>query len=228
MSDDTATPSATLLRTTALSGLAAVVLVFAGQGLIQIGGGEPRFDAPAADITNFFATRDQDLFPVGIYLSVLSVIALLWFFAGVYSLMRDDWRAVVALVSGVVSVAAINVSGWELASFRVAEELDPQLARLAFDMGNMAFATAWVALGSFAIAYGWAALSSEKLPRWLGWLAIAAGVCLVAARAVWTTYFWLVGYTLFWIWVVTLCVLLLRWASTARAGAPRSMGAETR
>ncbi len=110
----------------------------------------------------------------------------------------------------------------------MAEDLDPQLARLAFDMGNMAFATAWVALGSFAIAYGWAVLSSgqqrvvslasvEKLPRLMGWWAIAAGVCLVAARAAWTTYFWLVGYTLFWIWVVTLCVILLRWASRARS-----------
>ncbi len=219
MTVDTVPRVASLLRTTAISGLAAIVLLFGGQGLIQVGGAEPPFDAPAADIANFFATRDQDLFAVGVYLSVLSVLALLWFFAGVYALMKDDWRAVIALVSGVVSVAAVNVSGWELASFRVNEELDPQVARLAFDMGNMAFATAWVALGSFALATGWAVLSSSILPRWLGWWAIAAGVCLVAARAVWTTYAWLMGYMLFWVWVIALCVLLLRRAKSQMSSA---------
>jgi hypothetical protein len=44
----------------------------------------------------------------------------------------------------------------------------------------------------------------------LGWWAVAAGVCLVAACAVWTNQFWLVGYFLFWIWAVVLCVRLLR------------------
>ncbi len=50
----------------------------------------------------------------------------------------------------------------------------------------------------------------ERRTIWLGWWAVAAGVCLVAAKAVWTTYFWLVGYGLFWVWVIALSVVLLR------------------
>jgi hypothetical protein len=207
-----------VLRTTAYSGLATIAFPFGGQGMIQVGGAEPPFDAPAADIAKFFATRDQGLFAVGVYLCVLSVITMLWFLGGVYTLLKDDWRAMIALVSGVVFVAATAAAGWELASFRVSEGLDPQLARLAFDMGNMAFASAWVALGSFTLATGWTVLATQALPRWLGWWAVAAGVCLVAARAVWTTPFWLLGFALFWLWVVVLCVHFLR---QARTGAPK-------
>jgi hypothetical protein len=222
MKVDTTQRSTSLLRTTAFSGLATIVLVFGGQGFIQVGGGEPPFDASATDIANFFATRDQDLFPMGTYLSVLGVVTLLWFFGGVYALMKDDWRAMIAVISGVVAVAGGISTGWELASFRVSEGLDPQIARLAYDMGNMAFASAWVAFGSFALATGWALLSSRMWPRWLGWWAVAAGVCLVAAKAMWTTPFWLLGYFLFWIWVIALCVLLLRRASRAQGVASRS------
>ena len=215
MTVETTQRSVSALRTTAFAGLAGTALVFAGQGLIQIGGAEPRFDAPAADIAHFFATRNETLFAIGVYLSVLSLVAFLWFFGGLYGLLKDDWRAPIALVSGVVFVAASVVSGWELASFRVSEGLDPQVARLAFDMGNMGFASGWVALGSFALATGWAVLSSRALPRWLGWWIAVAGVCLVAAKAVWTTYFWLVGYGLFWVWVIALGVVLLRRAGMA-------------
>jgi hypothetical protein len=197
-------------RTTAYAGLASFALLFAGQGLIQVGGAEPPFDAPMAQTLGFFNTRDEALFAIGSYLSVLSVVAMLWFFGGVYALLRDDWRAMIALVSGVIYAAGTISVDWELATFRAGEGLDPQVARLVFDMGNLGFASAWVALGSFALATGWVLLGSPRWPNWLGWWATAAGVCLVAGRAVWTNQFWLVGYFLIWIWIVVLCVQLLR------------------
>ena len=40
------------------------------------------------------------------------------------------------------------------------------LAGLAFDLGNLSFASGWVALGSFAVAAGWASLALGALPRW--------------------------------------------------------------
>ena len=210
--------SATVRRVTAYGGFTAFALLAAGQGLVQVGGAEPPFDAPTGDIVEFFATRDAELFAVGSYLSVLSVITMLWFLGGLYALLREDWRAPIALVSGVVYVATTVFGGWELAAFRVSEGMDPQIARLTFDMGNMAFASAWVALGSFALATGWAVLSTRLLPLWLGWSAVIAGVCLVAARAVWTTQFWLVGFSLFWVWVIALCVVLLRQRGAASTG----------
>jgi hypothetical protein len=201
---------ATMRRTTAFTGLAAFALLAIGQGLIQVGGAEPPFDAPANDIVPFFVARDAELFFVGTYLSVLCVITMLWFLGGLYAILKEDWRAPIALVSGVVFVGLIAFGGWELAVFRASEGLDPQVARLMFDMGNMAFATAWVALGSFAVATGWAVLATRLLPPWLGWWSVVTGGCLVVARAVWTTPFWLLGFSSFWVWVVAFSVLTLR------------------
>jgi hypothetical protein len=59
---------ATMRRTTAFTGLAAFALLAIGQGLIQVGGAEPPFDAPASDIVPFFVARDAELFFVGTYL----------------------------------------------------------------------------------------------------------------------------------------------------------------
>ena len=89
-------------------------------------------------------------------------------------------------------------------------ETEPGLARYAFDVGNLGFANAWVAMGSFAVACGWVVLSTRVFGRWLGWWALAAGVGLVAARFVWTNEFWIAPYFAFWIWVVVVSVQLLR------------------
>jgi hypothetical protein len=217
--DKVSTPPAdrtrALFLTTGIAGIASVVLLFGGQGLIQVGGAEPAFDAPAAAILAFFDARDPWLFPAGAYLSTLGLAALLWFFGGTYAILKSNegaspWRSTIALISGVAFVAGVGGGGWQLATFRTAEGLDPQLARFAFDMGNLGFASAWVALGSFAIAAGWVLLTSPSFPRWLGWWALAAGVGLVAARAVWTSPFWFFPYILFWVWVVAMCVVVLR------------------
>ncbi|MGH8777184.1 MAG: hypothetical protein ACRDWI_19275 [Jiangellaceae bacterium] len=82
-------------------------------------------------------------------------------------------------------------------------------------MGNLWFASSWVALASFSLANGWVILSSGSLPRWLGWWALAAGLGLLAGRAVWTTPVWLVGCSLFWIWVIAVSIMLLRRRSGA-------------
>lgn len=81
----------------------------------------------------------------------------------------------------------------DAAAFR-ADDLEPQIARFAFDAGNVGFANAWVALGSFAICCGWVIASTRFLPRWLGWLAVASGVGLILSRAVWTSSTWLLPY----------------------------------
>ncbi|MGN9912223.1 hypothetical protein ACTMTJ_32255 [Phytohabitans sp. LJ34] len=68
--------------------------------------------------------------------------------------MRRDWRAPLVLATGLGNALAVGV-GWELAATRAGEGLDPELARLAFDLGNLSFATAWVALGGFTVVTGW-------------------------------------------------------------------------
>jgi len=114
-------------------------------------------------------------------------------------------------LSGIGNEAAV--------AFR-AGDLDPQIARYAFDQGQAAFANGRVALGSFAVCCGWVIASNRFLPRWVGWLAIASGAGLALSRISWTGYIWLLPYLMFWLWVITVAVLLLRrnFRGVARSG----------
>jgi membrane protein implicated in regulation of membrane protease activity len=65
---------------------------------------------------------------------------------------------------------------------------------------------------------GWALRAHRLVPAWVAWLGTIAGVCAIAARAVWTSPFWLVGYALFLVWTLAICSLLV--ARTFRAVKP--------
>ncbi|MEV0285264.1 hypothetical protein AB0H36_14235 [Kribbella sp. NPDC050820] len=205
----------TMSVTTGIAGLAGIVLVAASQALLLAGASEPDFDAPAAEIVTFFEAQNETATEAGAFLGQLALLAIAWFVVGVWAVLRHAegdpaWRSAAALVSGVVFVALVMTGGWQLATFRLADGVDPQLARLAFDMGNLGFANGWLALGSFLLAAGWIFLTAGSLPNWLGWLALAAALGFVVGRAFWTTAIWLIPYSLFWIWTIAVSVQLLR------------------
>ena len=204
------------LRPIGIAGWAATALLFGAQFVMLAGGpSEPAFDAPAAEIQHFFETRNPNLVAVGSCLQALGLLALLWFVCGLTAALRrraprHEWLPTVVLASGTAAIGCLLVGSWQAAMFRVGEGLDPELARFAFDIGNLTFANAWVALGSLGIASGWALLASRAEPGWLGWWAVVAGVGLVAARTVWTTSWWLLPYALFWLWVLVISTRMLR------------------
>lgn len=209
----TSAPAASqhLARVTGISGLLAVLLVFA----VLVGSRpEPAFDAPPADfLTHYRApnTLGSDVRSFGLALAMLSFV---WFVVTLTTQLRRaegeaPWRSNVAMVSGLL-FATLVLSGNEVAAVFTADDLDPQVARYAFEESQAAFANARVALGSCAICCGWALLATRFLPRWLGWLAIASGVGLVLARLSWTSYVWLLPYLAFWLWTLVVAVLVLR------------------
>jgi len=102
----------------------------------------------------------------------------------------------------------LNTSG-NAASFGAAD-LDPAMANYAFDVSSLGFANVWVAMGGFAVFCGWVVLSTRIVGRWLGWWAIAAGLGLAIARFFWTSNLWLLPYFAFWIWMIIMCVQLVR------------------
>jgi hypothetical protein len=61
-----------------------VVLQMASQALIQAGGTEPPFGAPAEAIVAFFMAKDGQLFALGEYLSTISLIVFLWFLGSLW------------------------------------------------------------------------------------------------------------------------------------------------
>jgi hypothetical protein len=204
-----------LARATGIAGLVAFVLVFTPIIAVSTQG-EPPFTATAEQAHAFFVNAgDAGWWSLADAAVPLAALVLVWFVVGLCLLLAraegsPPWRSVVAGVSGVLLPAygVLDVS-WNAASNRAAD-IDPGLAAYAFDVGNLGFADIWVAMGSFAIATGWVLVSTRMLPRGLGWWAIAAGAGLVLARFAWTSEAWLLPYFAFWIWVITVCILLIR------------------
>jgi hypothetical protein len=201
-----------LARVTGLVGLVSVALIFVP--IVARSGEEPDFRGSAAEALAFFRSIDSGLADFGGFAVTVGMVGFLWFAVGITTLLRrvegePHWRSTAGLVSAVVVVPLILEGSWDAAAHRAAD-LQPQVARYAFDVGNLSFSNAWVALGSFAIACGWVSVSTGYLARWLGWLAVVSGVGLVLVRAVRLEVVWFVPYLLFWVWVVAVSAILLR------------------
>jgi hypothetical protein len=85
------------------------------------------------------------------------------------------------------------------------------------DEARAYFANAWLALASLAVCAGWIMVATGIFGRWLGWWAIISGLGLALSRFFWTSEIWLLPYLLFWLWVIIVCVQLLRWSPSVSA-----------
>jgi hypothetical protein len=202
-------------KTGAAAGIIYPIMQMAAQGLIQVGGAEPSFTAPAALIVDFFQNRNPTLFEVGGYISVISFILFLWFVVFLWGEIRaveseNNLLSMVVLGSGLVATSIyLSSTGWELAMFRISEGLDPQLTRTLFDQGNLSFANSWVLLGSMVLVAG-ILFRQMALPGWLGWGSLILAVALILARFVWTSAIAFIPYAFFWLWMIALGVIYLR------------------
>jgi hypothetical protein len=207
----------------AAGGIAFIVLQFAAQGLIQIGGGEPAFNAPAEEILSYFENRNPLLFNIGGFLMAVSFIAFFWFLGVLWARLRQHegdpaWMSLVAFGSALVGAAIVLASsGWGTAVFRIEEGLDPQLARYMFDDGNIGFATYWVFLAGFLLTSGVVAVRDGALPRWLGWFGLITAATLLVGRVFWDlpSGAIFIPYTLFAFWIIVASVVLIRGAAKA-------------
>lgn len=201
-------------RTTGVIGLVSAVLLF-GPIIAISSVGEPAFDASPGDAVEFFGNLDVGWAQAAEAAASLGMLGFLWFVVGLTTMLRriegePAWRSTVALVSGTL-VAAYGVldASWDAAANR-GTGIDPSIAVYAFDVGNLGFANAWLALGSFAIAAGWVIRDSNAMPAWWGWWAVVSGLGLVAARFVWEGSIWILPYGLFWVWVIAVAIRLVR------------------
>jgi hypothetical protein len=210
-----------LFRVTGIAGLVAVALIL---GPVVIGTRpEPAFDATATEFLTYYRSPNTPGAEFRSFVFAVGLVTFVWFVGTLATLLRRaegeaPWRSTVAMLSGVLFVGLV-LSGNEVAAAFRANDLDPQIARYAFDEAQATFANARVAVGSFAICCGWVMATTRFLPRWLGWLAIASGVGLALSRIRWTSSVWLLPYLLFWAWLLVVAVLLIRRGTTG--GTPR-------
>ena len=216
---------AALARTTGIIGIAFLVLLF-GPIIALASAGEPALEATAAEAAQYFGNLEATWAQLVMAASTLGMIGSLWFFVAFGFLLGraegdPPWRSTIATLSGALLAAygLIGASSGEAASLH-GGRITPEVADYAYAVGNVGFANAWVALASFALCAGWVILSTGVLERWMGWWVVVAGLGLVVARFVWTSGFWGVGYALFWVWVIVVCIRLIRrpdrWHSAAR------------
>lgn len=200
-----------LARTTAAAGIVTLVLVL-GVSLVNDYQGAP-FTSDSDQIVTFFRSLDDTVGAASSFLTAVGLIAMLWFTLGLALLLRryEDqipWRSTFLAGAGVVAVVSGQIASWDAAVYRSAD-IDPQVARYAFDLGNLSFANGWMATGAVAICAALLILRTDDLPRWLGWWALIAGVGQVLARAVWSHDLAFVPFTLYWAWTGVVCALLL-------------------
>ena len=205
---------AALARTTGIIGITFMVLLF-GPIIALSSAGEPPLEATAAEAVKYFSNIEATWAQLTMATSTLGMIGSLWFFVAFGLLLRraegdPPWRSTIATLSGAL-LAAYGLVGasWEAASLH-GGKITPEVADYAYASGNVGFANAWIALASFALCSGWVILSTGVLERWTGWWIVVAGIGLVVARFVWTSGVWGVGYALFWLWIIVICIRLIR------------------
>lgn len=208
---DSRTQRRMLARITGAAGVTTLVVVL-GSSLVNNYQGIP-FTSDAGQTVEFFRSIDDTVGAVSSYLTSVGLIAMLWFAIGLALLLRRyegelPWRSAFLASAGVVSVVSGQIAAWDAAAYR-SEDIDPQVSRYAFDLGNLSFANSWVATGAVAICAGMLILRARDLPNWLGWWALLAGVGQVLGRAIWTNGIAFVPFTAFWIWAAVLSVLLV-------------------
>jgi hypothetical protein len=208
---DSATQRLTLARVTGVAGLVTLVVVL-GSSLAN-DYQSASFASDADETVTFFRSIDDTFGAFSSFATAVGLIAMMWFALGLgMLLMRYDgplpWRSAFLAGAGVVSVVSGQIASWDAAAYR-SGDIDPQVARYAFDLGNLSFANSWVATGAIAICAGLIIVSARTLPSWLGWWAIVAGIGQVLARAFWTHDAALAPGMAYWIWVAVLSVLLI-------------------
>jgi hypothetical protein len=215
---------AALARTTGIIGIAFLVLLF-GPIIALASADEPALEATAAEAVNYFGNLEATWAQLTMAASTLGMIGSLWFFVAFGFLLRraegdPPWRSAIATLSGAL-LAALGLIGasWEAASLH-GGRITPEIADYAYAVGNVGFANIWIAMASFAVCSGWVILSTGVLERWMGWWIVVAGLGLAVARFAWTAGFWGVGYALFWLWIIVVCIRLIvrpdRWSNAAR------------
>jgi len=200
-----------LARITGAAGLITIVVVL-GASLAN-DYQSAAFDSDADETVTFFRSIDDSFGAFSSFATAVGLIAMLWFCLGLALLLRRydgdlPWRSTFLAGAGVISVVSGQIASWDAAAYR-SDDIEPQVARYAFDLGNLSFANSWVGAGAVGICAGLLILRAQDLPHWLGWFAIVAGVGSVLARAVWTEGYAFIPFTAFWVWVAVLSIMLV-------------------
>ena len=211
LSPGSTTATRELGRVTGICGLTTVAILF-GTSLAE-GYEQPSMISTSAQATPFLRSLDGSSESLSYFLTVIGLLTWAWFAVGLGLLLRryegdPPWRSAFVGVAGILAAVPSQLATWDAAPLG-GHDLDPSVARYAFNLGSLSFANTWVTSGAVGICAGLVILRARPLPAWVGWLGLLSGAALVFARAIWTHPIAYLPFALMWLWVVIVCLLLV-------------------
>ena len=199
----------------ALSGIASIVLIFAGQAIG--GSSSPDLTASRAKIADWLAHQHTGTAAyLGGTLELLGILATIVFAATLWSVLRGDQHddgiaPATALGAGLASatIKLASLPAAFAALWRHKQGIDPQLAAALIDMNNVSFVLTGTLDAVMLAAAAVVILRRAVLPRWLGWLGAATATLLILSAPA-ADHVPPLGILLAFLWIASTSVVLTR------------------
>ena len=198
-----------------LTGVAFILIVVAS--FIIVGDEPPEAKDGGQEIIDFYTDKKDEVM-IGGALGALAAVLLVFFFAHVSRLVSAAAQErimlpTVALVGAGIFATGIGIDmTLQFALAEAGDDIDPAAAQAIQAIWDNDFLPMIVGLSLMMLSTGIGALKTGILPKWLGWVAVAAGVLVFAGPV----GFFAVPVSALWILVVSV-LLTMRGRSGATA-----------
>lgn len=201
-----------LVRWSGLGGIAYVVLFVIGTLVAHAG--TPKAGASAAKVIHYYSSSShRDRIALGWLLAVLGVFFFLWFLAALRQAVRrlagDGVLGMLTTVGGIV-YASLTLAAFSVdAAVRTMSDdtyqhtVYPGLIHAANDSWYVLHSAGGAGAAAMMIASSLALLAAAKVPQWLAWLGVVAGISALVS-------IFLVPWFVIAVWLIVASVLVVR------------------
>lgn len=185
----------------------AVLLIVSG----FLPGSPKKWNASAPDIGSYLHDKHKAIL-IGLILSGLAIVAILWFLASFAGMFRDAGQGRLATImygAGVATAAIAAVGdGIQLAVTKVTENAaDPNTVAALYGVGSWMYARIFWPMAALALATWLASKRSKAMPDWYAWLSLlGAGVFIVSGVSLKNTGFFSITGGMGWIGFISIAV----------------------
>lgn len=171
-------------RLVAASGIVFAILLIAA--IVISGDSTPEDGAPLAEWTQY-AEDNEDNLRIGALLVGLAAYNFLLFLGFLRSHMGDAERAArgftrggyIILAAGTAGIVGLTAAIGITAAAVAEPETPPEMLRAMNQLGGGAWLVAAAGIGACLVTTGLLNAGVRALPAWLGWVALAGGLCWV-------------------------------------------------
>jgi len=204
------------VRWSGLGGIAYVVLFVVGTAVAH--SGAPDLGGPPAKVVHYFQSGShRDKVALGGFLAILGVFFFLWFLAALRQAVRrlagDGILGMLTTVGGAVYAALTLIAfGIDVGVKTMSDDtykvnghhtVYPGLIHAADDLWYVLHSFGGVGAAAMMIASSLACLAAPRMPRWLAWLGVIAGISAIVS-------FFFIPWLVIALWLVVASVLVVR------------------